>query len=139
MRVKRILKSIPVLFFLLCVAMTLCSCEVAEMGTLPELSKPYLGVYRCESISLGGEDMTEKFQSIELELGYNGSFSLSYKDERGRKGEYHGSYETDGEEITFTALRGIKNTSFTFPMEKGKIYVDYPLGPKLLHAVFAMP
>ncbi len=141
MMIKRICKSIPIFFLLLCLALTLSACDVAQMSTLPELTKPYAGVYKCESIILGGEDMTEKFSKLDLELRYNGTFALSYEDEWGGKGEYHGNYSVDGEaeEITFTARTGVRNVSFTFPMVKGRVFVDYRLGKKLLHAVFAMP
>jgi len=141
MMIKRICKSVPIFFLLLCLALTLSACDVAQMSTLPELTKPYAGVYKCESIILGGEDMTEKFSKLDLELRYNGTFALSYEDEWGGKGEYHGNYSVDGEaeEITFTARTGVRNVSFTFPMVKGRVFVDYRLGKKLLHAVFAMP
>lgn len=111
------------------------------MSTLPELTKPYTGVYQCESISLGGEDMSEKFPKLELELRYNGTFSLSYEDEHGGEGEYHGNYAVDGEaeQITFTAPAGLRSASFVFPMVKGRVLIDYRIGKKLLHAVFAMP
>lgn len=141
MMIKRICKSVPIFFLLLCLALTLSACDVAQMSTLPELTKPYAGVYKCESIILGGEDMTEKFSKLDLELRYNGTFALSYEDEWGGKGEYCGNYSVDGEaeEITFTARTGVRNVSFTFPMVKGRVFVDYRLGKKLLHAVFAMP
>ncbi len=141
MMIKRICKSVPIFFLLLCLALTLSACDVAQMSTLPELTKPYAGVYKCESIILGGEDMTEKFSKLDLELRYNGTFALSYEDEWGGKGEYHGNYSVDGEaeEITFTARTGVRNVSFTFPMVKGRVFVDYRFGKKLLHAVFAMP
>lgn len=141
MMIKRICKSVPIFFLLLCLALTLSACDVAQMSTLPELTKPYAGVYKCESIILGGEDMTEKFSKLDLELRYNGTFALSYEDEWGGKGEYHGNYSVDGEaeEITFTARTGVRNVSFTFPIVKGRVFVDYRLGKKLLHAVFAMP
>ncbi|MDE5548102.1 MAG: hypothetical protein K2J30_03810 [Clostridia bacterium] len=141
MMIKRICRCVPIFFMLLCLALTLSACEVAEMSTLPELTKPYTGVYKCESLTLGGQDMTEKFPKLELELLYNGTFSLSYEDEEGGEGEYHGNYAVDAEaeEITFSAKAGLRNASFTFPMVKGRVFIDYRIGGKLLHAVFAMP
>ncbi len=119
----------------------LCACDVSQMSSLYDLSKPYLGFYECESISLGGEDYTEKFDYLRLELGYDGTFELSYREKSGGKGGYNGTYQVDSEaeEITFSAKYGLMQKSFTFPMKKGRIYVEYMLGGKLLHAVFSMP
>ena len=127
---------------LLCACvMCMTACDVSEMGTLSDLSKPYTGFYECESIYLGGDDYTEHFDDLRLELGYDGKFELSYRDKNGGKGSYRGTYSADPEagEITFSAQMGLARKSFTFPMEKGKIYVDYMLRGKLLHAVFAAP
>lgn len=118
-----------------------CGCNVSEMSTLSDLSKPYVGFYECDKVQLGGEDMTEQFDYIRLELDYGGDFSLTYRSTDGNEGGYQGTYETDTEagEITLRAKTGLVSKSFTFPMEKGKIYVDYMLNGKLLHAVFSAP
>ena len=127
---------------LLCACVMLMSaCNVSEMGTLSDLSKPYSGFYECESIYLGSDDYTEHFDYVRLELQYGGTFKLSYRDKNGGKGSYGGTYSANPEagEITFTAMLGLSRKSYTFPMEKGKIYVDYMLRGKLLHVVFAAP
>ena len=55
----------------------LCGCNVSRMSTLPELSKPYAGLYECEKVTLGGEDFTDRFEYLRLELSYGGEFRLS--------------------------------------------------------------
>lgn len=116
-------------------------CNVSEMSTLSDLSKPYVGFYECEQIQLGNEDMTERFDYIRLELSYGGEFSLTYKSKEGNEGGYGGTYSADtgAHKITLNANVGQMRKSFTFPMENGKIYADYMLRGKLLHAIFSAP
>lgn len=119
----------------------LSGCNVSEMSTLSDLSKPYVGLYECEQIQLGNQDMTDRFKYIRLELGYGGEFELTYQTKEGNKGGYEGTYSADtgAHTITLSAKTGFVRKSFTFPMENGKIYADYMLQGKLLHAIFSMP
>lgn len=116
-------------------------CNVSEMSTLADLSKPFTGFYECKEISLGGEDMSERFDYIRLELTYGGEFELSYRGTDGDEGGYSGTYSADTKagEITLSANAGLVRKSYTFPMKSGKIYVDCMLRGKLLHAVFSAP
>ena len=116
-------------------------CDVSEMGSLAELSKPYVGVYECEELSLGGEEMLEKFEKIQLELEYKGDFTLSFLTLEGMEGEYEGEYEVsiEDEELKLSMTSGGAEKQFYFRMEKGEILLDYNLGGKLLHASFKMP
>ena len=118
-----------------------CGCSVREMGTLPELSKPYLGMYECKELRLGKKDLSGQFDSVRLELKYGGEFKLSYCGKDGNKGGYSGRYEAEpeGEEITFYAKTGLRTAKYTFPMKNGKIIVDYGFAGTLLHAVFSSP
>lgn len=119
----------------------LSGCNVSEMSTLSDLSKPYVGLYECEQIQLGSKDMTERFEYIRLELTYGGDFELTYRSREGNEGGYGGTYSVDtaAHKITLTANAGFVRRSFTFPMENGKIYADHTVQGKLLHAVFSMP
>ena len=119
----------------------LSACNVSEMSTLADLSKPYTGFYECESISYGGDDMTDRFEYIRLELAYGGEFELSYRGKEGGEGSYGGTYEVDTEagEITLQMQYGPVSKSFTFLMESGSIFVDLPVHGKLLHAEFTAP
>lgn len=127
-------------FLLACVLLT-SACSVSEMSTLADLSKPYTGIYECELLQYGDKDYTEHFEYLRLELKYGGEAVLSYKEKKGGGASYRATYSADPEagEITLSAQVGLSKKSYTFPFKKGKIYVDYPLQGKLLHAVFAMP
>lgn len=116
-------------------------CDVSEMSTLADLSKPYTGFYECEKILYGGEDMTDRFEYIRLELSYGGEFELTYRSKEGNEGSYDGTYEadTEAEEITLQMQYGFVSKSFTFLMEGGSIFIDLPVHGKLLHAEFTTP
>lgn len=118
-----------------------CGCSVKEMSTLGEVSKPYAGLYVGESLMLGGTEMYENDEKLYLELNADNTFSLTYRGRAGKKGGYDGKYEYDEEShtITFYAYTGRRARAYTFPMKKGKIYIDYNLGGQLLHGVFALP
>ncbi len=128
-------------FLLLAAALSFTACDAEEMGTLGDLTRPYAGFYECEEIALGGEDMTEKFEKLSLELRHDGSYALSYRMTDGNEGGYTGSYSIDEEKgrITFTGKQGTRSSSFSFPYEKGAIRMEYNLFGTLLHADFRMP
>ena len=133
---------IAILFTMLCALLLLCACEkVEDMGSLPDLSKPYTGEYVLKKLTLGGQDYTEKFDYVKLKLDSDGKFVLSYKEKDGQSGSYSGEYEvsTEEKEITLSSKTGLRTVKRTFPMEKGTILIDLNLGMKLLHAEFAFP
>lgn len=120
----------------------LCGCnKVENMGSLPQLSKPYVGEYQCEKLIFGGEEQTDKFDYIKLTLKYGGKFVLSYRDTEQREGAYEGEYEMspDGKELTLSAKAGLRTVSRTFPVTDGIILMDLTFAGKLLHAEFKMP
>ncbi len=133
-------RFVAVLFTILCALFVLCACEkVEDMGSLPDISKPYTGEYLLQKLTVGGEDFTEKFESVKLNLGYDGKFKLSYAEKEGKRGGYAGEYEVslEREEITFSANTGLRTVRRTFPMKDGSIFIDLKMGSKLLHAEFA--
>ena len=132
------------LVFAICIlsASFLVGCDKAgEMGSLKDISKPYTGLYECKTLSIGGRDMTDTFESVTLELKGDGSYEIFYRTTTGKEGGYEGEYTLDEErkEITFSARKGARQQSFTFPYEKGAVYIDYNLMGSLLHAEFRMP
>ena len=133
---------IVVLFTILCTLFLLCACEkVEDMGSLPDLSKPYAGEYTLKKLTLGGQDYTQKFEYVRLTLKPSGQYVLSYKEKEGQSGSYAGEYEvsTDKKEITLSSKAGLRTARRTFPMKDGSILIDLKLGTKLLHAEFAFP
>ena len=129
------------LLTILLALLILCACErVEDMGSLPDLSKPYTGEYTLKKLTLGGEDFTEKFD-VKLNLTYDGEFKFSYKEEDGLSGSYTGEYEVSVEkgEITLSSQAGLRTVKRTFPIQNGSILIDLKLGTKLLHAELAFP
>lgn len=102
-----------------------------------DLSKPYVGEYQCEKLSLGGADMLGNFEYVRLNLEYDGKFTLSYRAENGPKGKFCGEYKFNENDVTFTADYGQICETRTFPYKKGVLYIEYPFGGRLLHAEFA--
>lgn len=128
---KIICAFLPALFPLL-----LTGCNVKEMSSLRDVSKPYVGEYQCEKLTLGGNDMLGRFEYVRLNLEYDGKFTLSYCGENGSKGKFGGEYDFGENGVTFTADYGQIYESRTFPYEKGVLYIEYPFGGTLLHAEF---
>lgn len=124
--------------FLFC-ALFLTGCDVKEMSSLRELSRPYVGEYRCNKLTLGGEDLLGRFEAIKLTLTYFGDFTLCYTDMWKGEGEYSGRYLAEEDSVLFLIPSGGEEKRYRFPYEEGKILVDLPLGEKLLHAEFAFP
>ena len=127
---------------MLCALFLLCACEkVEDMGSLPDLSKPYAGEYTLKKLTLGEQDYTDKFDYVKLTLEPNGQFKLVYKETEGQSGDYAGEYEvsTEKQEITLSSKAGLRSAKRTFPMKDGSILIDLKLGTKLLHAEFAFP
>lgn len=125
------------MLFSLC---TMAGCKVEEMGSLKDLSKPHVGVYECERMTIGGENVLNDFRYVRLELDYGGDFTLSYKKSGGGFSEWNGTYEVDTEaqEITFTARQGTRELSRTYRMENGSILIDANFLGRTLLAEFKM-
>lgn len=130
---KRIAALLAVCALAVC---PLSACDVDEMTTLAEVSRPYVGEYRCERLLLGGEDMLPRFEICRLELAYGGEFTLFYRTREGLEGEYGGyySFSPDQSSVVFSA-RGMERE---FPVVSGSIVIELNLGGRLLLAVFKM-
>ena len=93
-------RYVILLLTVLCALFLFCACEkVEDMGSLPDITKPYTGEYVLKNLTLGGEDFTEKFDFVKLKLGYDGKFRLSYKEKDGQEGSYAGEYEVDRKSV----------------------------------------
>lgn len=115
-------------------------CDLSEMSSLRDVSRPYVGEYKCKKLQLGGEDYSGDFEFITLALTYDGAFKLKYADVNGGEGAYQGTYKISEEQKTVTLSspsRG-KEETYVFLYEKGKIVMTLPMGEKLLYAEFSM-
>lgn len=112
-----------------------CEADLAKMSTLGELSRAYAGEYRCETLTLAGEDMLGEFAWIRLDLDYGGQAKVFWKRASGGGGEYSLHYRADPEkgQITFHAPAG---GSRTFSMQNGTVRIDLLLGGRYLYALF---
>lgn len=124
-----------ILFALFCL-FPLAACDVNEMSSLEEISKPYTGEYQCEKLLYGAKDYTDLYE-IKLTLEADGSFRLSYRDGHGGEGGYQGQYVYEENIIVFTSKNGAKSVSRGFLYENGIISIELPIGGKLLHAEFS--
>lgn len=134
---RRVVFLFPIFMLLL----ALCACDVSKMQSLEEFSRPYSGVYTCEELTLGGEDMLGQFDRLELELDYSGSFKISYETAAGQRGEYSGKYTVspEGDEIKLRLRRGLVAAARTFSFGEGTVHIDTNLDGRFLHAAFRLP
>ncbi len=128
------------IFVILSAALLLLTgCDVEEMSSLKDISKPYAAEYRCSRLQLGGEDLLGGFERVALALSYGGDFRLYYRGKDGSEGEYRGGYLV-GEEahtITLSVPSEGEEKTFVFPYEKGKVIMRIPADGKLLYAEFS--
>ena len=102
-------------------------------SSLKDIARPYLGVYECESATLGERECLEDFSYIRLELLPENEFTLSYQLKMGKKGEEQGKYEYIKERKTLVLSLDCKEQfKREFPLEKGSFVVTLPVGTKTL-------
>lgn len=127
--------------FAACACALLCAllatgCAVDEMTTLKEVSRPYVGEYRCKRLLLGGEDRTEEYDLV-LSLGYHGELSLRARNGTGEH-TLMGNYELDGEAGALLVTPSGGERKLLLPYREGVVSLGYVLGGKLLYAEFSM-
>ena len=100
-------------------------------GTLTDITKPYLGVYECQSAQYNGKDFLEDFSYIRLELEKDECFTIYFQEkdrkQRKAKGKYH--YNTQRETITMYT-QDFASIKREFPLQKGVLLVEFPIGGK---------
>ena len=108
--------------------------DVASLGGLKDISKPYLGTYECEEIFLGGEDRSGDFEYLRIELSDGGKMMLYYREKSGKKGEAEGKYTYDREAKTITLYTDFMGRELkrSFPLEGGEIDISARYGGKTL-------
>lgn len=115
-------------------ALLLTGCDVDEMSTLKDLSRPYVGEYRCKRLELGGEDVLKEYKAVKLDLGQDGSYRLFYRRADGGTGEHSGTYSMKEERIRLTSA----GSSYEFPYQNGAVRIESLFAGKLLYAEFSM-
>ncbi len=132
----------------LCVGMTFflslalfCGCDSGSIpGSLFDISHPYTGVYRCEYVKLGDENLLDQFDYITLELKGDGLYKLSFRQKDGVKGAYRGHYHLDTENNLFTIHEKIfgKHIEKSFRIENGAIDITVLYGDREFAVRFVM-
>lgn len=78
--------------------------NVSELGGLKDVAQPYLGTYECEQIFFGGEERTDDFDYLRIELRPKGELKLFCKEKDGHKWEKEAKYSYDAETNKLTIL-----------------------------------
>ncbi len=117
----------------------MCSgCDVENMSSLKDISKPYVGEYKCRKLQLGEEDELKKFESVKLNFAPEGTFTLTAVDLMGNESAYDGEYEFAENGVYLYANSGAKTERYLFPYEKGAVQMNLLFHEKLLQAQFTM-
>lgn len=113
-------------------------CDVDDMSSLDEISKPYVGEFTLETLRFGEKDLSDGFESCRLTLRADGAFSINLVEEDGRENSYSGTYRFDRDvgAVTFSLPVGMKEISRTYRYEEGAIVVCENVGGRLLFARF---
>lgn len=122
----------------ICTLLTLFSNVGAwQNGNIKEITRPYLGVYECQSAQLGERDLLTEFSYLHLELKSNNVFLLHYCEKKGEPNILRGEYSYDYEKKVLTMqLADNKNLKRDFPLENGELIVSLPMGNKQLRLIF---
>ena len=107
-----------------------------KSGSLTDITKPYLGEYECKKIVFDGEDHSDWFSDVRLELKPDKTFVLTYP-QNGKKHETKGRYVYDEQSETITlSAEGAETFKRRFPLKDGMIYITLTFGEKTLSMQF---
>lgn len=111
--------------------------NVLSLGTLKEISTPYIGYYSCETLRIGNRDFTDESKAT-LELSTDGTATLRYKNMFGKEQSVEIPYTFDMEKniITATVPDGRSEKVVQAKYEKGEIILTENLSGKAFFAKF---
>ena len=102
-------------------------------GELKDVTKPYMGIYKCKQAKLGEYDYLDKFDELALELKGDGEFILHYQEKDGAKKTETGKYSYDKENETITLVGGAGGIfKREFPLQGGALTIDVKIAEKNL-------
>lgn len=112
----------------------LSGCEGVEQGSLKSITRPYIAQYECTSATLGGEDIKDRFECLEIILKDKENFELVYQPKDGERRIYKSKYTFDTETHELTADIGILGYQFkpTVKVQNGKFTIVKQIGAKQL-------
>ena len=116
------------------------ACDARKAGSLKTITRPYIATYECIEATLGGEDMLEKFDYIEIVLVDSKQMELIYKPKNGDKKIVKSDYSLDLQTHELTAEIGIYGYNFreSTVIENGKFTISKKIGTKQLIMKFQM-
>ena len=111
--------------------------NVLSLGTLKEISTPYIGYYSCETLRIGNRDFTDESKAT-LELSSDGMAVLRYRNAFGKTQSLEMPYTFDSEKniIMATVPDGASKKIVQAKYEKGGIIVSENLSGKAFFAKF---
>ncbi len=112
----------------------LSACDAREAGSLKSITRPYIAHYECTEATLGGENLLDKFEYIEIVLVDKEEMQLIYKPKDGKKSKIKSNYIFNLETRELTADIGIYGYRFreSTIVENGKFTVTKTIGEKQL-------
>jgi hypothetical protein len=60
--------------------LSISGCKFNESDNLYNFEKPYVGIYQCESINIGGKEFIDKYSKYTLELKADGEMYIKFKE-----------------------------------------------------------
>lgn len=109
--------------------------NVATDG-IKQITKPYLGTYRAESLRLGNINVLPLLKDAKVELTADGRLLISYKQAFQTK-IHEFAYKTDEEGRMFIGDSKTSENWQEIRYEEGKLYATVPFGGKTLRAVLS--
>ncbi len=104
---------------------------------LTDITSPHLGFYECEYARLSGEEFSDDFEYIYLELKANETFVISYCKKGGKEQKEQGKYKYDKEKESVAFFLSDANAlKRTFPLKDGELLITLRFGGKTLNAKF---
>lgn len=110
------------------------ACDARKTGSLRDITRPYIAQYECTEATLGGDDMLEKFDYIEIYLANKNNLEIIYKPKNGERKIVKAPYKFDLSTRELSAEIGILGHKFrqAVKVENGKFTVSKTIGKKQL-------
>ena len=111
--------------------------SVLQLGTLKEISTPYVGYYQCKTLRIGGKDYADE-ANARMEVRSDGTLSIFWRSPFGAEQTVQFPYEYDEKEQAFylTVPNGKGERRMRLPYEKGSIILSENLSGRAFYIEF---
>ena len=112
--------------------------NVLQLGTLKQLTTPYIGYYRCETLRIGSHELLNG-DDVRLQLGDDGQMTLTWENAFGKKKFMSFPYEYNQETgvLTLTIKEYGGEKRWDIPFNDGEIIISETLNGKAFFAKFS--